>query len=97
MGDNMSLIIDQYIEQGNKYIEVIKDALTKDDSKAIREAAHPLRSSSNQVGATKLGKVCDYIEEEAKNGKSKEIESEILNAIQLFSISCQRFKELGSI
>ena len=62
MGDGISPILEQYFNTANGYVQNINDALAAGDWKAMALAAHPLKSSSQQIGAEKLANIAKDIE-----------------------------------
>ena len=50
-------LIDAFIEDGDKHIQVIREAI-KDDYLQYRESLHALKGSSSDLGAYKLSEIC---------------------------------------
>jgi signal transduction histidine kinase/CheY-like chemotaxis protein/HPt (histidine-containing phosphotransfer) domain-containing protein len=48
--------------------EVIRQAFERGDLGEVERAAHKLKSSSRQVGATQLGRLCESLERQARSG-----------------------------
>ena len=67
-GDLVRRIVDAYLAQSKGYIEALDAAVAAGDSEALRAAAHPLKSSSAQVGAMKLSRLCAVLERSARDG-----------------------------
>lgn len=69
MGDDAAVVITDLIdtlqESGSEQVEIMKDALADEDLETIKRAAHTLKGSSGNMGATALSGVCVEIEEMA--------------------------------
>ncbi len=64
----LNKIISQYLEDSPPRLEAISKALSDQDSDALRQAAHGLRSSSANLGAVSLANCCKNIENLARAG-----------------------------
>ena len=62
MGDSLSLVISRYLETSKEYIEQIIKSDKEGNLEALSAAAHPLKSSSQQIGASKLSSIAQEIE-----------------------------------
>lgn len=63
LGDAFEDFINSYVQTSNDYIENIKKAIKDQDYEALRQATHPLKSSSRQVGADHVSKIAASMEE----------------------------------
>jgi two-component system, sensor histidine kinase and response regulator len=59
-------IISLYLENASKLLQSLQQAWQSADIKAIRIAAHTLKSSSYQVGANQLAELCKIVENDAR-------------------------------
>jgi two-component system, sensor histidine kinase RpfC len=57
----MQKLIDTFIEEGDKHLQIIRHAI-KDDYLQFRESLHALKGSSSEIGAYKLSELCLKIE-----------------------------------
>ena len=64
-GDLIVELIDLYLEEGKRQVEVINEAIDKKDSLAIKSAAHSLRGSSSNIGVLQMALICEQIEKQA--------------------------------
>ena len=64
----LNKIITQYLEDSPPRLEAISKALTDQDTEALRQASHGLRSSSANLGAVSLANCCKNIENLARAG-----------------------------
>ncbi len=62
LGVAFERFLDNYLEGTREYIEVIKSAVIEEDNEMARTAAHPLKSSSQQIGAILIGDIAFEIE-----------------------------------
>jgi two-component system sensor histidine kinase RpfC len=53
----MQKLIDTFIEEGDKHLQIIRYAI-KDDYLQFRESLHALKGSSSEIGAYKLSELC---------------------------------------
>lgn len=60
-------IIGLYIESAPAQIERMRDAVAAGDSEALRQAAHTLKSSSANLGATRLADLCKELEQRGRD------------------------------
>jgi signal transduction histidine kinase/CheY-like chemotaxis protein len=68
--DLVAKIIALYLENSRSLMEKIRAALAAGDANALREAAHALKSSSGNVGATGLVEIARQLEALGRDGKS---------------------------
>ena len=66
MGDQFKMIIEYYLDDASNYLEQIKTGWQDSDDKSIVAAAHPLKSSSRELGAIELSDIAKRIEENAR-------------------------------
>jgi signal transduction histidine kinase/DNA-binding response OmpR family regulator len=69
-GDLLARVVDTYLESSSRLERAIRDAVAEADSAAIARAAHTLKSSSGQVGATRLAALCKDLEAHGRSGRS---------------------------
>ena len=55
-------VVSLYLETSQELLEKLRAAIDKTDAKALAEAAHALKSSSANVGATVLAELCKQLE-----------------------------------
>jgi HPt (histidine-containing phosphotransfer) domain-containing protein len=65
MGENFNLIIETFLSSSEGLIEDLQNGFNTMDFSLINKAAHPLKSSSRQVGATGLASCAEKIEHQA--------------------------------
>lgn len=62
IGNYVVTIYDLYLTKLEERIAVIINAIHHNDTKTLSEAAHTLKGSSYNVGATQIAKLCSYLE-----------------------------------
>lgn len=66
--EGMAELIDCYLTDAPKLLQVIYDAVANEDAIAINHATHTLKSSSASLGATTLANLCQEIEAASRQG-----------------------------
>ena len=69
--DFLPEMIDLFIKDSPASINKMKEALRRDDTDALAQAAHSLKGSSGQVGARRMHALCDIIEERSRAGSMR--------------------------
>jgi HPt (histidine-containing phosphotransfer) domain-containing protein len=69
-GDGMvKRVVDLYLSNSSSLIADLRTALGEQDAEAVRQSAHALKSSSQNVGALGLATLCQQLEEMGRSGK----------------------------
>jgi HPt (histidine-containing phosphotransfer) domain-containing protein len=61
-GDEAPAVLQKYCDVAKGYVKTIRDALATEDYKKMAAAAHPLKSSSRQVGARGVSMIAAEME-----------------------------------
>lgn len=61
-------IVDMYSEKAEAMLEVMRTAIGKDDSESLVQTAHSLRSSSGNLAALQLARLCGDLEQIGRSG-----------------------------
>ncbi len=97
MGDDMSAMIEQYIQSIPDYLNKMKNALEENSKIGIAEAAHPLKSSSGSLGATQLKTICAQIEKYGRTDTEIDIIKPLIEKADSISyITIKKMRELIS-
>ncbi len=64
----VSRVVDRYLSSSTKLLAALRDAVGASDPEAVTAAAHPLKSSSAQIGAVRLSALCKELEALARSG-----------------------------
>jgi len=67
MGDAMGTLVEKYHSQSATYVSEIREGIAAGDAERVARAAHPLKSSSKQLGAMQISELARIIELEAKS------------------------------
>jgi two-component system, sensor histidine kinase and response regulator len=67
-GDVLKEVIGIYFTEAPPHIDGIRNAIAAGDAKMLRAEAHALRSSSGNVGATRVVEICAELEAIGRNG-----------------------------
>ena len=84
----LETVTNLYVEHSPAIIDGLLDAATRLDAKSVNEAAHTLKSSSANVGATKLAELCRRVELKANRGDLKDIEPLLADVKTGFNSVC---------
>jgi HPt (histidine-containing phosphotransfer) domain-containing protein len=58
----------RFLENASEQVRRLQQLMNADDTVAVAELAHELKSSSRTVGALLLGSLCDQLEQCARQG-----------------------------
>jgi HPt (histidine-containing phosphotransfer) domain-containing protein len=78
-------VIDLYIGDAPPRIETMRSAIAEGDAAKLAAAAHALKSSSGNVGATAVREICAYLEANTLAGAAEklvELEREQADAVK---------------
>jgi histidine phosphotransfer protein HptB len=73
MEDDFGLLLETYLLDADKKLAELSEALTSGDARAVRELAHSFKGASCNVGALPLSRLCESVEQFAKNEQIAEI------------------------
>jgi signal transduction histidine kinase/HPt (histidine-containing phosphotransfer) domain-containing protein/PleD family two-component response regulator len=60
-------LIEAYGDESINLINVLREAVSNSDAKSLKSAAHSLKSSSGNLGASELARLCQTLEQQAQN------------------------------
>ncbi|MFO1423364.1 MAG: response regulator [Candidatus Competibacteraceae bacterium] len=63
----LSKIVGLYLDSAPALLQRLRDAVAAGDSEALRQAAHSLKSSSANLGATRLAALCKELEQRGRD------------------------------
>jgi PAS domain S-box-containing protein len=67
-GNALEELVELFRTTGPRLLETMREALEREDAKAVATAAHSLKSSSGQFGAFQLQEVCSELERQGRLG-----------------------------
>ncbi|MCH2038827.1 MAG: Hpt domain-containing protein [Rickettsiales bacterium] len=62
MGDQFEMLVLKFCEMAKNLLGDIKQAVADGDAEALKRSAHPLKSSSAQLGAMKMSEIAKKLE-----------------------------------
>lgn len=65
IGDKFPHIVETYLTNSQMYVDAIQAGMQRHDAQAISDAAHPLKSSSGNMGLKAMYELCQCIEHAA--------------------------------
>ncbi len=68
MEDEFDILIQTYISDSRDRLEALHQALSDGDPDAFGKAAHSFKGSSINIGAPRLGELCQHIEQAGHDG-----------------------------
>lgn len=77
LGQAFETFVDNYLQASQEYINSIYVGFKEKDFEVVRSAAHPLKSSSKQIGAKLVSVHAEKIEKAASDGTGENIQDEI--------------------
>lgn len=86
-GELLNSIIDSYIDNATSLMQDLRKAITGNDIDEATRAAHSLKSSSANVGATKLSSLCAEIESFGRSQNMDAVLELIDSAVDEFDIA----------
>ncbi|MFC7049815.1 Hpt domain-containing protein [Emcibacter nanhaiensis] len=66
LGDQLHEVLEKYISDGDAYVARLRDSLLAGDFKGLADIAHPLKSTSQQIGAGSVAAIAREIEVNAR-------------------------------
>jgi len=80
--DRFSDLIEGYIDDTEKYLQDIEEAILNNDLKTIADNAHPLKSSSAYLGMSSISEIAKIMEETAKNSSELDEIKELIDPLR---------------
>lgn len=72
VGEKFNIIINYYVNDGEKYVSQIEEGIKSEEHQSILESAHTIKSSSRQVGAIRTAELAAEIESMSNSKESVE-------------------------
>lgn len=74
MGDDFAELVQVFVQDAEKRIEQIKQAITVEDSALVADLVHGLKGSAMNLSATQLSKWCGQLEQQSRVGDLSQAE-----------------------
>ncbi len=68
MGARFTMLVEKYRSSGEEQLDRMREGVKREDLEALRKAAHGLKGSSTNLGASYVGKLCKELETDARKG-----------------------------
>lgn len=75
LAEDFTVLVDSYLDDAQRRITMLKDAIANCDAELVRTEAHSLKGSSLNLGAQLLPSLCAEMEDLGKAGALSGIES----------------------
>ena len=62
IGDKFVSVVEVYLKNADQYVHTIQQGIEEQNAQAVVDAAHPLKSSSGNMGLMVLSGLCEEIE-----------------------------------
>ncbi len=85
MEGEFTVLLETFLDDSTTRLEVLEGTLNKGDSDAFFKAAHSLKGSSGNIGATGLSELCKLAELKGREGDLSEMEPQLSKIRQEFS------------
>lgn len=73
MEDEFGTLLETYIQDAESKLSLMSEALNVGDASALREYAHSFKGASCNVGALPLARLCEDVEQLARNNQITDI------------------------
>jgi HPt (histidine-containing phosphotransfer) domain-containing protein len=75
-GDSINDLLKKYLEDSNSLMNILEKSINSNDIDGIVQTAHPLKSSSRQIGAEKFADIAMKIEHNGKNNDDSSMKND---------------------
>ncbi len=93
MGDDMSMLIDSYVEDTRLKLEQLAEFDIKTQQQAIFRLAHSLKGASRNVGVAAFADACEQIENLARAEQLTQKQFDQIELVQLFEAAINEIKQ----
>lgn len=87
--DNFELLVKTFITDGSKRIEHMSCGIRNKDMDIIRLEAHALKGSARNVGAEPFAKLCEQVENQARDKDDTDFDSQLVQIQNEFEPLCR--------
>lgn len=88
LGDRFSELVERFIADGNRRVQLLREAVMNKDFDLIHAEAHGLKGSSRNIGANDLGNVCADLEQQGRSANGDGLETLFAAVEQEFAAVC---------
>lgn len=87
-------MIELFLDYAGKKLAEARQAQAAGDLAGLAQAAHPLKSSAGNVGASQVQALASSLEQHAKRGRSEEAATELAELEQAFAVASRELETL---
>lgn len=91
----LSRLIHTYLDTSERLLSELRHALNAGNAVAARQAAHTLKSTSANLGATQLAALCAQLEQQARNQQLRNADESWPLLVQAHGAAVQRLREIA--
>lgn len=92
LGERFSELVERFIEDGERRITLLRNAIAQPDFDVVHAEAHGLKGSSRNIGANDLGALCDELEQLAKERNASTMPTLFAALEQEFAAVCAELR-----
>lgn len=92
LGERFAELVDRFIQDGERRMGLLRDALASPDFVVIHAEAHGLKGSSRNIGANHLGSLCSELEQQGKEGRAEGMATLFAALEQEFAAVCAELR-----
>ncbi|WNO07907.1 Hpt domain-containing protein [Teredinibacter sp. KSP-S5-2] len=85
LDEKFSQLIQTYLEDGSRRMELLKEAVADSNFEGIRQEAHGLKGSSRNIGANPIAELCAQLEIMGRDKLGEGIEQQFASVEQEFA------------
>ena len=93
LGDRFIELIETFINDGERRMNLLRDAVPKRDFTVVHGEAHGLKGSSRNIGANPLGNVCETLETIGDQKNEAPLDTSFAAVEQEFAAICIALRE----
>jgi HPt (histidine-containing phosphotransfer) domain-containing protein len=90
--DSFTELVDTFIQDGERRLQLIHDALKAGDLKIVSDEAHGLKGSCQNIGAMPLADVSAKVETQSRDGEAAGLEQDVSSMQQLFAATSEQLR-----
>lgn len=92
LGDRFGELVERFVQDGNRRIALLRDAVPLRDFDTVHAEAHGLKGSSRNIGANGLGDVCGNLEQRGRDKSPDNLATLFAAVEQEFAAVCDELR-----
>lgn len=93
----LAKLVTMFEQNAQKQVDLLRQALEQGDGAQVAFAAHALKSSAGQVGATEVHRLLSLMETLGKDGRLDEVKAELAQLDDVMLPSTEGLRKLAGI